>query len=187
MKKTSIILWAIIAVVLIGVLYIWSSYNNLVTLNEGVSTAWSQVETQYQRRLDLIPNLVESVKGVMKQETSVFTALADARTKYGGATNVNDKVKAGNEIETALGRLLVVMEAYPQLKSSETVQTLMSQLEGAENRVSVKRERFNENIRVYNLAVKRFPGSMVAGIFGFADRPYFESVKGAETAPSVKF
>lgn len=184
MKKTGII---VLIVVIVLVLYGWTSYNGFVTLNEGVNNQWSQVETQYQRRFDLIPNLVESVKGVMKQEQAVFTAIADARTRYAGATTVDAKAQAAGQVESALGRLLVITENYPQLKSSETVQTLMVQIEGTENRVSVERKRFNDVVRDYNLKTKRFPGSVFAKIFGFAPHTYFESTQGAENTPQVKF
>lgn len=184
MKKIIIIVVVVLAILAI---YAVGTYNSLVTLNVGADTQWKQVETQYQRRFDLIPNLVESVKGIMKQEQEVFSAIADARTRYSGATNANEKAVAAGQVESALGRLLVITENYPQLKSSETVQSLMSQLEGTENRVSVERSRFNKDIEAYNLKVKRFPSSVVASIFGFSDRAYFEAVKGAEKAPEVKF
>ncbi len=184
MKKT---LWIIIGLVVIVALYFGVTYNKFVTLGETVDTQWSQVETQYQRRLDLIPNLVESVKGAMKQEQAVFGALADARTKYGGATTPSAKAAAAGEVETALSRLLVVMENYPTLKSSETVQTLMSQLEGTENRVSVERKRYNDEVRTYNVLAKRFPSSVVASLFGFDAKTYFEAAAGAENAPQVNF
>lgn len=164
-----------------------ATYNGLVTLNIAADTQWKQVETQYQRRFDLIPNLVESVKGIMNQEQTVFTAIADARTKYSGAVTPDEKAAAATQVESALGRLLVITENYPLLKSSDTVTALMSQLEGTENRVSVERMRFNENIQSYNLKVKRFPSSIMALIFGFGERQYFNAAPGSETAPAVKF
>ncbi len=183
-KKT----WLIIVGVLVVVaLYAIAGYNGLVGKNESVDSQWAQVESQYQRRFDLIPNLVESVKGVMKQEQSIFTALAEARTRYSGAKSVDEKATAAGSVETALARLLVVVENYPQLKSSETVQTLMSQLEGTENRVSVERQRFNDAVKSLNVSVKVFPSSVIASIFGFGERSYFEAQAGAETAPKVNF
>jgi LemA protein len=184
MKKTLIIIAIIVVLVL---LYGWTSYNGLVTMKEGTTAQWQQVETQYQRRFDLIPNLVESVKGLMKQEQAVFTAIADARTKYSGAQSVSEKAAAAGQVETAFGRLLVVMENYPTLKSSETVQNLMTQIEGTENRVSVERQRFNENVKTYEVAIKRFPRNIVASLFGFDDISYFEAETGAENAPKVQF
>ena len=182
MNKTR---WIIAGVVVVIVLWGFSSYNGFVSLNEQINGQWAQVETQYQRRLDLIPNLVSSVQGVMKQEQKVFGDLAEARTRYAGATSVNDKAVAATGVESALSRLLVVMENYPQLKSSETVQTLMSQLEGTENRVSVERQRFNEAVRVYDTKVKTVPSAIIAKIFGFGSRDYFEAATGAEVAPKV--
>lgn len=184
MKKTLIIVAIIVGLVLI---YSFSTYNSLITLNVDADTKWKQVEVDYQRRFDLIPNLVESVKGVMKQEQTVFTALADARTRYAGASNTNEKAAAAGQVDTALARLLAIVESYPQLKSSETVQTLMSQLEGTENRISVARIRFNESVQAYNLKVMRIPSSIIAAITGFDERAYFKAVEGSEVAPSVKF
>jgi len=182
MKKSTII---IIAVVVIVLGYVGLTYNKLVSSSESVDTQWAQVETQYQRRLDLIPNLVNSVKGVMKQEQTVFNDITDARTRYAGATNVNDKAQAASEIESSFARLLVVMENYPQLKSADTVQTLMSQIEGTENRVSVERGRYNDSVRSYNLITKRFPSSMVSAAFGYDAKAYFQSVEGADVVPEV--
>ncbi len=171
----------IIAVSLVGM------YNGLVTKSQGVDAQWSQVETQYQRRYDLIPNLVNSVKGMMKQEQTVFLAIADARTKYGAAQTVNDKAVAAGEVETALGRLLAVMENYPDLKSSQNVTQLMDELAGTENRISVERKRFNDLTRDYNTQIKTFPTNMLAGMFGFTEKQYFQSVTGSETPPKVEF
>jgi LemA protein len=182
MKKTWII---VIGIVVLLALYLLTSYNGLVSMNESVTAKWQQVETQYQRRFDLIPNLVASVKGAMAQEQEVFTAIADARTRYSGAQTVNDKAAAATEVESALSRLLVIVENYPTLRSLETVQNLMTQLEGTENRISVERQRYNEGVREYNIAIKRFPKSVVASMFGFDEAKYFESTVGAENAPQV--
>lgn len=179
--------WIAGAVVVVVLLYGWSAYNGFVSKNEAVDNQWAQVETQYQRRFDLIPNLVESVKGIMAQERTVFDALAEARTRYAGAGTVDEKAAAATQVEGALARLLVVVENYPQLRSSEAVTNLMTQLEGTENRVSVERKRFNDAVQVLNVSVKRFPGNLVAGIFGFGERTYFEAAAGAENAPQVEF
>ncbi len=184
MKKPLLITIIVLVVI---VLYGFSTYNSLITLNVNADTQWKQVETDYQRRFDLIPSLVESVKGVMKQEQAVFTAIADARTKYSGAVTADERAKAAGQVESALGRLLVITENYPQLKSSETMNTFMSQLEGTENRISVQRARFNDAIKAYNLKVKRIPSSIVAMIIGFDERSYFEASAGSENAPEVKF
>ncbi len=177
--------WAIVGIAAVLVLYSWSLYNGLVKDNENITGQWAQVETQYQRRFDLIPNLVNSVKGIMSQEKKVFGDLAEARTRYSGATNTDDKVKAANDVESALGRLLVVVENYPQLRSSETVLTLMAQLEGTENRISVERSRFNDMVRIYDTKIKGFPANVFAPLFGFKEKVYFQSQPGAEKVPGV--
>ena len=182
-------LWIVLGViggliVMIG-LWLMGSYNGLVALNESADGQWAQVESQYQRRFDLIPNLVGSVQGSMQQEKEVFGLIADARTKYSGARTVDEKVAAAGQVDSALSRLLVVMENYPELKSNQNVQTLMSQLEGTENRISVERMRFNEMIKDYNQRIKTFPTVMIAGMFGFKERTYFAAENGAEKAPKV--
>ncbi|MDP3901426.1 MAG: LemA family protein [bacterium] len=183
MKKTT---WIILGIIVLVVIYVLVSYNSFVSLSESVDNQWAQVETQYQRRFDLIPNLVNSVKGILTQEQEIFGAIAEARTRYAGANTVADKVASANEVETSFGRLLAIMENYPQLQSSENIQTLMAQLEGAENRVSVERQRFNDNTRVYNVTIKRFPANILASLFGFAEKAYFESIEGSEEAPVVE-
>jgi LemA protein len=187
MKKGLIALGAVVGVLLILGLSLVGTYNSLVTRSQAVDGQWAQVETQYQRRFDLIPNLVESVKGIMAQEQSVFLAIAEARTRYAGATTPADRADAANEVETALARLLVIMENYPQLRSIEAVTTLMDELAGTENRISVERGRYNTEVRDYNTAIKRFPTVLVAGMFGFDARAYFESRSGAEAPPTVDF
>ena len=182
MKKSLLVIIAVLAVL---VIWGFSSYNSLVTLNESVDAQWAKVETQYQRRFDLIPNLVNSVKGILTQEQKIFGDIAEARTRYSGATSANDKAAAASQVESAFGRLLVIMENYPQLQSSANVQDLMTQLEGTENRISVERTRFNDMVRDYNVSVKRFPRNVLAGLFGFGERAYFEAAKGSETAPTV--
>lgn len=182
MKKILIIIGII---VVLAALYSWTSYNGLVTIRETATAQWQQVETQYQRRFDLIPNLVASVKGVLTQEQTIFTALADARAKYSGAQTINEKALAAGQVETSLGRLLAVIENYPTLKSSENVRDLMVELAGTENRVSTERQRFNEYVRNYQVTIKKFPRSVVASMFGFDDMNYFEAQTGAEVAPKV--
>ncbi len=182
MKKSTIII-LIIAVLL--ALWGFSSYNGLITLNENADAQWAKVETQYQRRFDLIPNLENSVKGIFQQEQAVFSAIAEARTRYSGAVTADEKVQAASQVESALGRLLAVVENYPQLQSSQNVRDLMTQLEGTENRVSVERTRFNDTIRDYNTTVKMFPKNIFARLFGFSERHYFEAREGAEVAPTV--
>ncbi len=183
MKKTLLIL--VILVVIIGAMFL-TTYNKLVTTNEKVTNQWAQVESQYQRRFDLIPNLVESVKGIMKQEQEIFGKIAEARTKYAGAATSDQKAEAATELDGSLARLLVIMENYPQLKSAENVQTLMTQLEGTENRISVERQRYNDEVRILNTTIKTFPTNIFASMFGFSERSYFESVDGSENAPKVE-
>lgn len=187
MKKGTIVLLIIVAVIAIFVFSIFGSYNTLVSLDEDVNTQWANVESKLQRRYDLIPNLVESVKGAMKQEQEVFTAIADARAKLAGAGNVSEKVDASNELEGALSRLLVVVENYPELKSNQNVTGLMDELAGTENRISTERDRYNEVVREYNATIRSFPKNIMAGIFGFEQRPYFEATDGADVAPEVNF
>ena len=193
MKKTWIIIIAVIAV--IGIFGV-SSYNSLVTQEESVGTAWSNVENQYQRRSDLIPNLVNTVKGYAAHEKETFEAVVSARAKATQATvNIDDMTpeklqqyqRAQGEIGMALGRLLAVTENYPELKANENFQTLQAQLEGTENRISVERRRFNEIAKEYNTTIRRFPKNIIAGMFGFEKRPYFEAQEGSEKAPEVKF
>lgn len=178
---------AIVVVAIIIVVALMGMYNSLVTKSQAIEAQWAQVETQYQRRFDLIPNLVNTVKGMMKQEQSVFQAIADARTKYGSATTVDAKAAAAGEVESALGRLLAIVENYPELKSSQNVTSLMDELAGTENRISVERRRYNELVRDYNTQIKTFPTNMLAGMFGFTEKSYFQSVTGANQAPKVEF
>lgn len=185
MKKSAII-WIVIAVVIVIIgLSALSSYNSLVSMKEAATAQWQQVETQYQRRLDLVPNLVASVKGSMKQEQAVFTALADARSHYAGAVTINDKAAAATQVESAIGRLIAVVENYPTLQSSQAVQDLMTQLEGTENRVSVERQRYNDAVQAYEVSIKKFPGSVFAALFGFGDMTYFKADTGAQNVPKV--
>lgn len=185
MKKSWITLGVVAAVIILIVSSVIGNYNSMVTAEEAVNKQWAQVETQYQRRFDLIPNLVSSVRGVLTQEQTVFSDIAEARTRYAGATSTNERAEAANEIESNLGRLLVIMENYPQLKSAETVQTLMSQLEGTENRVSVERGRYNEAVNSFNLNFRRIPQKWIASLLGFTEKEYFDAVESAQTAPTV--
>lgn len=161
--------------------------NKLVLMEEDVATQWSQVEVQYQRRFDLIPNLVSSVRGYMEQERDIFEALAEARTRYAGAASGSEeKVDAANDLESALGRLLVVMENYPELKSDQTVTLLMTELEGTENRISVERRRYNDQVNDFNKTLRVFPNNVINDLFlHFEAKERFESVTGADIAPEV--
>lgn len=193
MKKTWIIIIAVIAVIAI---YGVSSYNSMVSQEEAVGTAWSNVGNQYQRRADLIPNLVNTVKGYAAHEKETFDAVVSARAKATQTTvSIDDLTpekmeayqRAQGEVGSALSRLLAVTENYPELKANENFQTLQAQLEGTENRISVERRNFNDVARAYNTSIRRFPKNIFAGMFGFEKRPYFEAQEGAEKAPEVKF
>ena len=195
MKKTWIII-TVILVIAIAVVYSISSYNSLVSQEESVSTAWSNVENQYQRRADLIPNLVNTVKGYAAHEKETLDAVVSARSKATQAQiSIDDLTpeklqayqRAQGEIGVALGRLLAITENYPDLKANENFQALQAQLEGTENRISVERRKFNETAKAYNTNIRRFPKNIIAGLFGFEKRPYFEDSEGTETAPEVKF
>ncbi|MCL5291741.1 MAG: LemA family protein, partial [Actinobacteria bacterium] len=155
--------WLIPVVVIVVVLVVLGGtfggyYNSFITKQQAVDNQWAQVETQYQRRFDLIPNLVNATKGMLKQEQKVFGDIAQARKGYAGAQTTDQKVAAANRMESALGRLLVIVENYPQLRSSQNIQDLTAQLEGTENRISVERRRYNDEVQAYDTAVKRFPG-----------------------------
>jgi len=163
------------------------SYNRFTTQEEAIKGAWGQVENDLQRRNDLIPNLVETVKGYAQQERDVFQAVADARAKMAGATTPADKIAAANAESSALGRLLVVVENYPQLKSNETFARLMDELAGTENRLATARMRYNDRILEYNTLRRKFPSNVTAKMFGFKEYPYFDAPPSAEVAPKVNF
>jgi LemA protein len=191
MKKLStgaIVGLVVLGVVVITVLWSISSYNSMIRLGEDVKTAQANVEAQYQRRFDLIPNLVNSVQGIFKQEQDIFNNLAEARSKYAGTSaGTPGRVDAINGVESALGRLLVVMENYPDLRSAQNVSQFQDQLEGTENRIAVERRRYNETVNAFNKRIKFFPGNIIAGMFGFDEYPRFESTEGADAAPVVDF
>ena len=163
------------------------SYNTFVSQEEAIKAQWAQVENQLQRRNDLIPNLVESVKGVTQQEQEVFGRIADSRAKLAGATTPEQRMQAANEQSAALARLLVVVENYPQLRSSESFNRLMDELSGTENRIAVERMRYNERVQAYNTARRQFPSNITAGIFGFKEHTLFDAPKEAESVPKVNF
>ena len=188
--------WIIVALAVI--LFFWTKgvYNNLVTQDEGVKTAWSQVENQYQRRADLIPNLVNTVKGYAAHEKNTLESVMNARAKATQTTidptNLNEETMkqyqaAQGELSNALSRLMVVVERYPELKANENFRELQVQLEGTENRITVERKRFNEVAQGYNTYVRTFPNNILSGIFGFQTKAYFTAEAGAEKAPQVEF
>lgn len=185
----------ILGVVLVGLImaaiglavYAISVNNSLVKGDVAVKTAWSQVENQLQRRNDLIPNLVQTVKGFAKQEKSIFENVANARAKLAGAQNIGDKISAANEVSGVLGRLLAIVENYPQLKSDANFRQLMDELSGTENRIAVERMRYNEQVQAFNLTLRVFPKNIIAGMLGFKEAKLFEAAAGAKEAPKVDF
>jgi LemA protein len=187
--KRNLLIAIIIVLVLAGSLYSFfkGTYNQFVTLDEAVKSSWAQVENQLQRRYDLIPNLVETVKGYAKQEKDVLVEVTTARARVGGATTVPDKINANNELSGALSRLLVVVERYPELKSNQNFLRLQDELAGTENRISVERRRYNEAVQAYNVAIRSFPANLMAGTFGFTKAAFFEAPAAAKAAPHVKF
>jgi LemA protein len=192
MKKGLLIALGVIgaAGVVAVLLAIWciSLNNRFVALQENVHTAWSQVETVLQRRYDLIPNLVNTVKGYAKHEKGVLEEVTRLRSQWGSARTVDEKVKAAGQLEATLSRLLLVAEQYPELKANANFRDLQYELAGTENRIAVERQRYNEVARAYNTAVRQFPGSLVAGLRGFApDARYFEAASSAKEAPKVNF
>jgi LemA protein len=179
---------AVIVVLLIiyGGWYI-STRNTLVTLEESISAAWSEIDNQLQRRNDLIPNLVATVKGYATQEREVFTQIAEARAKLAGAQTVGETAEGYNQLQSALGRLLVIVERYPELKSNVNFIRLQDELAGTENRIAVARNRYNDSVRIFNTRIRRFPASIVAKRMGFEQKEYFEIEEGARQVPEVDF
>lgn len=188
--------WIIIAIVAVLFFWVKGAYNEMVTLDEGVNTAWSQVENQYQRRMDLIPNLVNTVKGYAAHEKETLEGVVNARAEATKTTidpsNLNEETlkrfqAAQGELSSALSRLMVVVERYPELKANQNFSELQAQLEGTENRISVERRRFNEIAQGYNTYIRKFPNNILSGMFGFQTKAYFSAESGAEKAPSVEF
>lgn len=196
MKKSMIILLAVVAVIAILVISSISTYNGLVTMDENVNGQWANVETQYQRRADLIPNLVNTVKGYASHEKETLEGVVEARSK---ATQIkveaNDLTpaklaeyqKAQGAVTSALGKLLAITESYPDLKANQNFLELQAQLEGTENRINVARKNFNDTAQSYNTTIRKFPKSIFAGMFGFEKKAYFEAEEGTEKAPKVEF
>ncbi len=201
MKKSRIWL-VILGIILLLFIITYSSfkgtYNKMVSLDEGVKSEWAQVENQYQRRFDLIPNLVETVKGYANQEKDTLTAVIEARSRAGGVMQMDESIlddpaafnrfqEAQSGLGSALQRLLVVTENYPDLKSNQNFLALQDQLEGTENRISVERKRFNDSSQKYNTYIREFPRVLIANMTGFREKAYFSAAAGADTAPEVKF
>lgn len=187
MKKIWSIVIAIVVLLAILIIPVVSSYNNLVTLEQNVNVSESNIDTQLQRRSDLIPNLVNTVKGYASQEKDIFTDIANARSKLAGATNVTEQANADSELSNALSRLLVVVERYPDLKSNQNFQDLSVQLEGTENRIAIARQDYNTAVTAYNTKRKSFPTNIVASIFDFQEKSLYKASEGAQDVPSVDF
>lgn len=194
MKKSGlIIILVLLAIIVFGGI---GGYNGLVSTQESLNKSWANVENQYQRRSDLIPNLVETVKGYAKHESGTLEAVVNARAKATQVTvdpnnltpeKLQEFQSAQGELSSALGRLMMIREAYPDLKANQNFIELQAQLEGTENRITVARDNFNQEVQKYNTMVRRFPKNIIAGLFGFERKPTFEAEKGAEKAPEVKF
>jgi LemA protein len=196
MKKSVIVLFVIVLIIIVLVSSIVKPYNKIVTMEESVSSQWAQVENVYQRRADLIPNLVNTVKGYAAHERETFEAVINARAKATSVTVDPSKLDANSiqqfqnaqtELSSALGRLMVVVEQYPELKANQNFLELQAQLEGTENRITVERMKFNESAQSFNTYIRRFPQNIIAGLFNFEKKAYFEAQKGAEKAPEVQF
>ncbi|MCY6371013.1 LemA family protein [Clostridium ganghwense] len=187
MNKTLKTVLIVIAVILVITVPIIGSYNTMVSLDQKVKRAESNIDTQLQRRSDLIPNLVSTVKGYAAQEKEIFTDIANARAKLGGAQTVSEKANADSELSSALSRLLVVVERYPDLKSSANFKDLTVALEGTENRINISRQDYNKMVDTYNTTIRKFPNSIIAGIFRFESKDYYKAAEGAKDVPKVDF
>lgn len=187
MKKMFGPIIGIIVVVVVAGVMIIPSYNSFVSLEENVDKSYAQIENQLQRRLDLIPNLVNTVQGFASHEKEVIENISEARTKLAGANGPEEQAVANNELSGALSRLLVVVENYPDLKANENFTQLMDELAGTENRISVARQDYNDEVSLFNKKVKRFPGKLIASVFGFDEKEYFKADAAAEKAPEVNF
>ena len=197
--KKALIIVGVILVCCFGIFkFFGGTYNTIVSLDEGVSSQWAQVQNQYQRRVDLIPNLVSTVKGYAKHESDVFTQIADARSKAGGVVNVDSSIlddpeafakyqKVQGELGSSLQRLLMITENYPELKADQNFLALQDQLEGTENRISTERKRFNETVSEYNKYIRSFPKNIIANMNGYRPKSYFTASDEAQSAPKVEF
>lgn len=187
MKKGYMIIGIIVTVIVLLAAMLIPSYNNFVELEENVDQSYAQIENQLQRRLDLIPNLVNTVKGYASHEKEVIASISDARARLAGANTVEEEATANAELTGALSRLLVVVENYPNLKADQQFTQLMDELSGTENRISVARKDYNDQVALYNKKIKRFPGSLIAGMTGFEEKEYFTAGPKAAEAPEVNF
>ncbi|MBW1850415.1 MAG: LemA family protein [Deltaproteobacteria bacterium] len=186
-KTILIVVGILVLIIVIPFMFLKGTYNGLVTMDESVKGAWAQVENQLQRRYDLIPNYVETVKGYAAHEKEVFVKVTEARSKVAGAGKISEKIQANNELSSALSRLLVVVERYPELKANTNFIRLQDELAGTENRIAVERRRFNETVKAYNIKIRSFPTNIIGGMFGFEKALFFEVPKERQETPKVKF
>ena len=192
MAKKGLVNVLVIVGVIVLVLVIFSGWyistrNTLVTLDESIDASWAEIENQLKRRSDLIPNLVSTVKGFATQEREVFTQIAEARAKLAGSQSVGEVAQSYNQLQSALGRLLVIVERYPELKSNQNFIRLQDELAGTENRIAVARKRYNDSVRVFNTKIRRFPASIIANIMGYEKKEYFEIEETSREVPEVDF
>lgn len=187
MKKSVIVIIGIILVIGLIIIAFAGTYNKLVSKEENVINKFADIDTMLQRRMDLIPNLVNTVKGFASHETEIMNSVTEARAKLAGANTIEEKATANAELSNSLNRLLVVVENYPDLKSSANFIQLSDELAGTENRIAVARRDYNDAVRDYNSTIKKFPSNMIAGMFGFESKVYFEAKEGADVVPNVEF
>lgn len=187
MKKSTIILLIVVAILVILAILLGTSYNGIVSMAEEVDNKFATIDTQLQRRADLIPNLVNTVKGFASQEKEVINSVTEARAKLAGANTVAEKSSADGELSSALNRLMVVVENYPELKSSQNFIQLSDELAGTENRIAVARKDYNDTVKSYNVKIKKFPTNLIAGMFGYEQKEYFEASSGSQEVPNVNF
>lgn len=187
MKKSTIVIIVVVVILVAIIAGLVSNYNGVVSLSEEVDNKFATIDTMLQRRADLIPNLVNTVKGYTNQEQAVIDSVTDARAKLAGANSVVEKANADQELSTALSNLLVVVENYPDLKSSQNFINLSDELAGTENRIATARKDYNDAVKEYNTKIKRFPTNIVSGMFGYGEKEYFQASEGSEEVPTVDF
>ena len=187
MKKSTIVIIVVVVILVAIIAGLVSNYNGVVSLSEEVDNKFATIDTMLQRRADLIPNLVNTVKGYTNQEQAVIDSVTDARAKLAGANSVGEKANADQELSTALSNLLVVVENYPDLKSSQNFINLSDELAGTENRIETARKDYNDAVKEYNTKIKRFPTNIVSGMFGYGEKEYFQASEGSEEVPTVDF
>ena len=187
MRKEFKIILIILLIVAIVVFPLIGIYNNIVNLEQNVNAKSSNIDTNLQRRSDLIPNLVQTVKGYAVQEKTIFTDIAAQRAKLAGAQSIPDKAKADSQLSGSLNKLIAIVENYPQLKSDQNFRDLSVALEGTENRIAIARQDYNSSVTLYNSALKRFPNSIISGAFGFSQKPFYKAAEGSQIVPKVNF